>query len=392
MASFLIIIGSLLLLGYVAHVVGKRAHVPRVTLLLLLGIAAGPSTLDLIPRGIAEWFPTVADMALAMVGFLLGERLSLANLRESGRVVLGVSLSVMLATGLLVGTAIFVLSGDVALALALAGVAAATAPAATVDVIRECKARGPLTDTVWGVVAIDDAWCIILFSVLLVVAEGISHGTSNGLGDVMQGLREVFGAMGLGIVLGIPMAWLTGRVRPGEPTLLEAAGFVFLCAGAALAFDVSYLLTCMVLGATVANLATHHTRPFRDIEGISEPFLIVFFFLAGYRLDIPALLAVGLVGASYFFARIAGRLLGAWIGGHLSRAQPVVRQRIGWCLLAQAGVPLGLALHAAERLPAVGTVLLTVVIGTTVLFDVIGPLLTYRQLRLAGEIPSEESP
>jgi Kef-type K+ transport system membrane component KefB len=392
MASFLIIIGGLLLLGYVAHVVGKRAHVPRVTLLLLLGIASGPYVFDLVPRGIVEWFPTVADMALAMVGFLLGERLSLANLRESGRVVLGVSLSVMLATGLLVGTAIFVLSGDVVLALALAGIASATAPAATVDVLREFKARGPLTDTVWGVVAIDDAWCIILFSILLVAAEGVAHGSSNGFGDVMQGLREVFGAMGLGIVLGIPMAWLTGRVRPGEPTLLEAAGFVFLCAGAALALDVSYLLTCMVLGATVANRATHHVRPFRDIEGISEPFLIVFFFLAGYGLDIPALLAVGLVGSSYFFARIAGRLLGAWVGGHLSRAQPVVRQRVGWCLLAQAGVPLGLALHAAERLPGVGAVLLTIVIGTTVLFDLIGPLLIYRQLRLAGEIPSEKTP
>jgi Kef-type K+ transport system membrane component KefB len=197
--------------------------------------------------------------------------------------------------------------------------------------------------------------------------------------------------MGLGIVLGIPMAWLTGRVRPGEPTLLEAAGFVFLCAGAALALDVSYLLACMALGTTVANRATHHLRPFRDIEGISDPFLTVFFFLAGYELDIPALLAVGLVGSGYFVARIAGRLLGAWIGAHLSHARPVVRRRIGWCLLPQAGVPLGLALHAAERLPSIGTVLLTVVIGTTVLFDLIGPLLTYRQLRLAGEVPSEET-
>lgn len=391
MASFLLIIGCLLLLGYVAHVVGKRAHVPRVTLLLLLGIAAGPYALDLVPPGIVTWFPTVADMALAMVGFLLGERLSFANLRKSGRVVLGVSLSVMLASGLLVGVVVFVLSGDVVLALALAGIASATAPAATIDVIREFKASGPLTDTVWGVVAIDDAGCIILFSVLLVVAESVAHGTSSGFGDVMRGLREVFGAMGLGIVLGIPMAWLTGRVRPGEPTLLEAAGFVFLCAGAALAFDVSYLLSCMVLGATVANRATHHVRPFRDIEGISEPFLTVFFFLAGYGLDIPALLAVGLVGSGYFFARIAGRLLGAWIGGHLSQARPVVRQRIGWCLLPQAGVALGLALHAAERIPSVGTVLLTVVIGTAVLFDLVGPFLTYRQLRLAGEIPSEET-
>jgi len=392
MDSFLIIIGSLLLLGYVAHVVGKRAHVPRVTLLLLLGIASGPYVLDLVPRGIVEWFPTVADMAMAMVGFLLGERLSFANLRESGRVVLGVSLSVMLASGLLVGMVVFVLSSDVVLALALAGISSATAPAATIDVIREFKARGPLTDTVWGVVAIDDAGCIILFSLLLVVAEGVAHGTNNGLGDLMRGLREVFGAMALGIALGIPMAWLTGRVRPGEPTLLEAAGFVFLSAGAALALDVSYLLTCMALGATVANRATHHVRPFRDIEGISDPFLTIFFFLAGYKLEIPALLAVGLVGSSYFFARIAGRLLGAWIGGHLSQADPMVRRRVGWCLLPQAGVALGLALHAAEHVPSVGTVLLTVVIGTTVLFDLIGPFLTYRQLRLAGEIPLEKTP
>lgn len=371
-----------------AHGVGQRLHVPRVTLLLLLGVAAGPVGFDLLPASAEKGFSLVTYLALAMVGFLLGERMALRELRRNSRLVMSVSLSVTLFTALLVFVAVWLASGNLIAALLLAGIAPATAPAATVDVIREAGARGPLTDIVWKVVAVDDVWSVMLFSVLLVMAEGIAVGGGSALASLAGGLGELAGGVLLGLALGYPMAWLTGRLRKGKPMMLEAAGFVFLCAGLAQWLQLSYLLACMVMGAVVANNAHHHLRPFRSIEGVADPFLAIFFFLAGYELDLPVLLALGGIGGAYVVARVLGRVSGGWLGAKLGGAGADTGRRIGWCLMPQAGVALGLALLAGERLPEATAFVLPLVIGSTVLFELVGPVFTLWHLRRAGEIRS----
>jgi NhaP-type Na+/H+ or K+/H+ antiporter len=246
----LLIIGILMLVGWLAHAVGRFVHVPRVTVLLLVGVIAGPSVLDIIPQEIATWFPHVTHLALAMVGFLLGESFVGRELKESGRIVIFVSIGETLGAAVAVFAIALVAQTDLVVALLLAGIAPASAPAATLDVIRENHAKGPLTKSVLGVVAIDDAWGVILFSLLLVVAE-VLMGQGQAIQELAWGLWDVFGAVVLGILLGIPMAWLTGRLKKGEPTLLEAMGFVFICGGLALLLQVSYLLACMALGAVM---------------------------------------------------------------------------------------------------------------------------------------------
>jgi len=206
----------------------------------------------------------------------------------------------------------------------------------------------------------------------------------NPFATIGYGIYEVLGAMVLGVLLGLPMAWMTGRIKPGEPMLLESAGFVFLAAGIAGLLDVSYLLTCMTLGITVANRAHHHVRPFRSIEGIVEPFLATFFFLAGFGLDWELLPTLGMLGAVYILARIAGRILGGYTGGVLAGSSHVVRWRNGPCLLPQAGVAMGLALVATHRMPEIAFIL-PLIIGSTVLFELIGPPITMYQLSKAGE-------
>jgi len=385
----LLILGGLLLVGWFAHTIGRRVHVPRVSLLLVLGIAAGPSFLDLIPPSVAEWFPLVTHVALAMVGFLLGESFAGREIRESGRLVLVVSIAVTLGSALAVFVTTAALGCGVVVAMLLAGISAATDPAATLDVVREYDAEGPVTKAALEIVAIDDAWGVILFSLVLVLAEGLS-GTGGGsvAEGLLRGLWDVGGALLLGVVIGVPMAWLTGRMKDGEPTVLEAAGFVFICAGVAHWLDVSYLLACMALGATVANRATHHTRPFREIEGASQPFLVMFFLLAGYACDIGATLGLGVLGLGYALARTAGRVVAGRGAARLVGAPEVVRRHIGWCLLPQAGVALGLALLAAERVPQVGETVLPLVIAATVLFEVVGPATTWWHLEKAGELRS----
>ena len=381
----LIALGVVLLASYAAHVLGTQIHVPRVTLLLLIGLVTGPAALNLIPEAVYNWFPMVAQMALGMVGFLLGERFVGREISRTGRMVLWISLSVTALAVVFVFTALILVGVPTAFALVMAGIAPATAPIAIYDLVREAGAKGPLTDTVLEVTAIDDAWGLILFSVLLVSAEGLLGGAAVGT-QLLSGVIDMGAAVLLGGLLGLPMAWLTGRLREGEPSLVEGLGFVFLGCGIAAALNLSYLLTCMVMGAVVANRAKHYTRAFHEIEGVSEPFWAIFFVLAGAQFDLAALAGLGLAAMAYVIARTAGRVVGGRVGARIGRAPEVVRANVGWCLLPQAGVAVGLALMALERLPTVGNEILQLVIATTVLFEIIGPVITRLRLERAGEL------
>ena len=288
-----------------------------------------------------------------------------------------------MGTALVILLATWLVTGNLAAALLLAAIATATDPAATLDVIKESGARGPLTRTLAQVVAIDDAWGAILFSVLLVFAElfsgnghsiGATRAWRPGGGGCPDARHRTWSAHGL----------VDRPHTPGRTMLLESAGFVFFAAGMAGLLNVSYLLTSMALGVTVANMARHHVRPFRSIEGISEPFLAMFFFLAGFSLDWSVLPTLGMLGATYVLARIGGRIAGGYVGGVLAGSSPDIRRRNGACMLPQAGVAMGLALVATDRMPEL-TFLLPLVIGSTVIFEVIGPPVTLYHLGKAGE-------
>jgi len=384
-ATVLITLGGLFLLGLVADLLGTHTPLPRVTVLLLTGFAIGPSGLDLLPNFIHAWFPTLTDIALAMIGFLLGQKLTRPALRELGQSVITMSVGEVLMTASLVFSVLSLLGVPLEIALMLAGIAPATAPAATVDVIHEYQAKGRFTETLLGIVAIDDAWGLFVFSLLLSIAQALSG--QGGAGEMLAASGwEIGGAILLGLLLGLPMAYLTGRIRPGEPTQAEALGLVLLCAGLAVWAEVSYILAAMTMGAVVSNLAKHHDRPFHTIEGIEWPFLILFFLLAGAALHVDALAHLGLLGAGYIGLRVIGRLLGTRLGGWLSGADTTTRRWIGLALLPQAGVAIGMALVASQRFPELKDIILTVVLGSTVVFELIGPVITRRVLIRVGNI------
>lgn len=373
------------LIGLLADLAGRHTPLPRVTLLLLAGFLIGPAGLDWLPQFTISWFPLFTDIALAMIGFLLGHRLTLPELRELGRPVLAMSIGEAIVTALLVFSVLSLFGVPLAVALLLAGIAPATAPLATVDVINEYRARGKFTNTLLGIVAIDDAWGLLIFSALLAVVHAINgHG---GAADVLvSSAWEIGGALLLGLLLGLPMAYITGRIHPGEPTQAEALGVVLLCAGLAVWIGVSSILATMVLGSVVANLSRHHDRPFHAIEGIEWPFLILFFLLAGASLHVGALTQVGILGTAYIGLRIAGRILGTRLGGLLSGAEPDIRKWMGLALLPQAGVAIGMALLASQRFPEIRDIILPVILGSTVIFELIGPVVTRSVLIRIGDV------
>jgi len=380
----LIVAGSLFLAGMTAELLGRRTRLPRVTLFLLLGFAAGPAGLDLLPEQAEAWFPPVSIVALVMVGFLLGGGLTRRDFREHGRDVLVISLVVVVVTALVVLGGLLLFGVPVAAALALAAVAPATDPAATVDLVRECGARGRFTKVLIGIVAVDDGWGVVLFSVVL-AGMPIALGSTGSLQVLLHGAWDVLGAVLVGVALGLPTAYLTGRIRPGEPTLAEALGVVLLCGGVSLWLEVSYLLSSIVLGAVVVNLARHHRRPFRAIEGIEWPFICLFFALAGASLEPDALVTAGLLGAGYAALRIAGKLAGGWLGAVLSGADGPLRRWIGPALLPQAGIAMGMTLILVQRHPELRDTVLPVAIGTTVLFELVGPVVSRAALVRVGE-------
>jgi Kef-type K+ transport system membrane component KefB len=383
-AKILLTLGALLFLGFVTDSLGRRTKLPRVTLLLLFGILVGPSGLDLLPDFGRAWFPVVSNMALVMVGFLLGGKLSLDLMRTHGRGILSISAAAVLATTCLVFLGLLLMKVRADVALLLAGIAPATAPAATADVVRESNADGPFTRTLLGVVAVDDAWGLLVFSIALAGAQALSGG--GGVSEVtLVGAWEIFGALLVGILLGIPMAYLTGRIEPGEPTLAEALGIVFVCGGLALALDVSFLLASMVTGVVVVNLAKHHERPFHAIEGIEWPFLILLFVLAGASLQVASVHAIGPLVLAYVILRAGGRILGGWLGSKGSDLGRIGRKWMGLALMPQAGVALGMALVASNRFPSLGPQIMSVVICATVVFEIVGPVLTKAALSAVGE-------
>jgi Kef-type K+ transport system membrane component KefB len=383
-AMTVLTIGGLLALGLATEALGSLTRLPRVTLLVLFGVAIGPSGANLLPVDVEEWYAIFADIALLMVGFLLGGKLSLAFLRETGRPVLFISVLEVAGVAAVLFAGLTAIGTDPVLALLLAGMAPASAPAAIKSVVSETGAKGRFTDILLGVVAIDDAWGLIAFSVLLAVAQAISGG--GGVAEALgYGAWELGGALAVGLALGLPAAYLTGWLRPGEPTRIEALAVVFLCGGLALWLEVSFLLAAMVAGILVANLARHHTRPFREIENIEWPFMILFFVLAGASLEIGQLAAIGSVGLAYVALRLAGLVAGGWLGGLLAGTGPATRRLIGLAITPQAGVALGMALVAGNRFPEMRDQILAVVIGSTVIFEIAGPVLTRAALARAGE-------
>jgi Kef-type K+ transport system membrane component KefB len=384
LTDFFVLIGAILLLSLATDYLGRKTRLPRVTLLLLFGFLIGPSGLNFLTDIHQAWFPLATDIALLMIGFLLGGQLSKHNLQKLGRQVFSISLVAALMPGVMVLLGLLLLGINPEVSFLLAGIATATAPAATIDVVHEMKARGRFTQTLLGVVALDDAWGLIIFSLML-IAAGFYAGDTAIIPLLLAGAWEIAGAVLVGVGLGIPAAFLTGRIRSGEPTLVEAIGVIFLCGGVSIALGVSLLLAVMAMGATIVNLAKHHKRPFHAIEHIEWPFMILFFVLAGASFHIDALLQMGIVGIAYVLFRCIGKLSGAWLGAVISNAPDAIRNWIGIALMPQAGVALGMALIASQRFPDTGAFVLNVVIGAVVVFELFGPILTRMALLRSGE-------
>ena len=327
-----------------------------------------------------------------LIAFGIGSQFTLHNLRRLGKGIFLIALLEALGAFVVVVLAMSLLfKQSMAVSLLFGGISAATAPAATIMVIRELKAKGIFTDTLLATVAIDDPICVILFGVVGGFAAVLSQGQAfSFFTTVLKPIGEIAAAVALGAAIGFAVVYLARKVKSEQDLQLVTLGLVLLAAGLALAWNLSNLLVCMALGSVVGNYSRRRELVFRSLQGIENPLYLIFFVLSGASLKLEILARVGLLGVGYVVFRVMGKMLGAYLGASITKAPEVVRKYLGLGLVPQAGVALGLSLLVREQFPQIGQSIATVIVAATVIYELVGPVVAKYAITRSGEVGAAE--
>ena len=382
-------LGLILLLGLLAERLIQKIKLPTVTAFIIAGILLGPSLLNLINPQLIGSSGLISNIALGIIAFSLGESFLCSSFKEIGRPVIYISLIAAFLPCILVTMGLyFLLEQPLYVAILFGAISSATAPAATLMVIREYKARGSLTNTLLGVVAIDDAWCLIVFSLSFAFSKDMIQGDANPswFKVIYPFIKEIIFVIILGSLTAFACNFISRYIKLKSDLLIYILGFLLLNTGLALYFHLSLLLTNIIFGAVLVNISTTSFKFFDLIKSVDAPLYLVFFILAGANLEIALLQGVWIFGLAFIILRSSGKIIGAYLGGYLSKAEHKIRKYLGWGLLPQAGVAIGLALIVKEEFPQVGNILFPTIIATTVFYEIVGPIFTKYALVASKEV------
>lgn len=345
----------------------------------------GPHCLNILDQDVISHFSIVSDMALGFIAFSIGAEFSIKYLRKVGKSPVVIAVLEGLTATILVDITLLVLGYDTPLALALGAIASATAAASTLMIVKQYKSKGPVTNTLLPVVAMDDAVALMSFGISMAIIKVISSGSFSAKAMLMP-LVEIFGALIFGAILGFIMTQLVRLYTGRGNRLAVTVGMTFLCIGVCNMTGLSSLLACMMMSAVFANTSRYTDKIFEPLDRITPPFYMMFFILSGASLDITIIPKIGLVGAVYVIVRVLGKMLGAYIGAVISKAPSVVKKYLGLTLIPQEGVAIGLVTVAKGTLPKYGNTIQTVVLCGIVIYELLGPLITKTTLKAAKEI------
>jgi len=389
-AAVLLALGIMLLFGFVSTRGTKKLGLPFVSGYIVCGIVIGPHLLGLIPQSIVDSMGFVSDIALAFIAFGVGRFFKKETIRRTGLSVLLITvLEALLAGALVTAAMVGVFHLDWNLALLLGAIATATAPASTMMTIQQYHARGGFVDLLLQIVALDDVVCLMVFTLASAVVRARADGVIT-WSDIALPLLYNAAAMGLGALFGFFLSRMLPPSRSRDNRLILAVAMLLLLSGVCAAVNVSPLLACMVFGAVFINL-TSDKKLFKQINKFTPPVMILFFVVSGMKLNLSVLTAFGLVGVGYFLVRILGKYFGAYLGCALTRQEKKTRVYLGAALVPQAGVAIGLAYLAERILPAdIGSLLVTIILASSVLYELIGPACAKMALFRSGAIKQGE--
>ncbi len=327
-------IGMIITLAYLGSKLVQRIGIPQVVGFIMVGVVLGTSVLNIVPLALVHELNFISEIALGLIGFDMGSHLRLSELRRLGRSILFILIGEAFGALLLVGGGVYLLTGSVYTALVFGALAAATAPAATVDVLAEYRAEGPMTTTLLAVVGLDDALALLLFSLAAAAAESLLARTGGISWQEMAllPLQEIGGALLLGILVGLPFQWMLNRLKERHAVCSFIVGTVLFVAGLATSIDASLILALMTMGIVVANFGGNNSEYAHCvIERVGPLAYTLFFALVGARLQFSLLPQMGLLGLVYIAMRSLGKFGGAWLGGaRRRRGSPGARQSGVW--------------------------------------------------------------
>ncbi|WP_295763124.1 cation:proton antiporter [uncultured Oscillibacter sp.] len=409
--EILIGLSAALIGGLLLSRLAKRLALPAVTAYLVTGLLLGPfciGALGLSGLGFAsmeavERLNILSQVALGFIAFTIGNEFRVSQLKTMGRQAIIVGILQAAAATALVDLALIVLHLvrpeiiSVSSAITLGSIAAATAPAATLMVVRQYKADGPMTRLLLMVVAIDDAVGLVLFSASFGVAMALESGSVSVVTVLVEPLVEIVLSLVLGAAAGLALYWVERFFHSRSKRLSISIGFVLLTAGLSMEeFEVggvrcgfSLLLVCMMTGTLFCNICDFSEELMARVDGWTAPLFVLFFVLSGAELDLSVLKdpSVLLIGIIYIFVRSLGKYLGAYGSCALTGCDEKIKKHLGITLLPQAGVALGMAITAQAL--ADGAVVRSVVLFSVLVYELVGPALTKRSLLAAGEIQPE---
>lgn len=378
----------ILITGIIMARVVSLFKLPNVTGYLLAGLIIGPSFLNIVSSNKVPGLSVVSEAALGFIAYSIGSEFEFNHLKKLGKGILWITVLEALGAVVVVDIVmIFIFKQPIAFSIVIGAIAAATAPAATIMVIRQYKAQGPVVDTLLPVVAMDDAVSIMAFGISMAVAKSITgYGQVSMAKAIFSPFLEIILAFLIGIIIGLILSFVSTKTKGESELLTVVISALFLAIGIAKMLDISALLVCMMIGATVANVAPNSDRVLSVAERFTPPIFIAFFTIAGADLDISILKDVGIIGVGYVVFRIIGKVLGASLGAYIADSPKTVKKYLGFTLIPQAGVAIGLSMIAQDTMPTYGMQLRTIILSATVIYELIGPVMTKIALMKAGEI------
>lgn len=409
--EYLLSIGFAMFAGLFLTRLTSRLRLPDVTSYLVAGLLIGPLGLGALKvPGLGfqsfdyvESMRLICDVALGFIAFSIGNEFRLSSLKAIGRQATVIAIFQALAATVLVDVSLLILhiflkdQLPISTCLILGAIATATAPAATVMVINQYKAKGPLTSILLPIVALDDAAGLIVFAISTGIAKGLSFGTVNIVSILVNPLLEIVASLAMGAGMGWVFSIIEKFYHSRSKRLSLAVAVVFVCAAiskvtislpGSVEIGFSSLLVCMMCGTFFCNLCDFSEEIMYRTDRWTAPVYVLFFVLSGAELDLRVFgsLAVVGIGLAYIIARSAGKILGAGISSRFMGCQESVCKYLGITLLPQAGVALSMSVTVAADFDAEGAIIRNIVLFSVLIYELVGPLLTKLALTDAGEI------
>ena len=396
--NLILLLGIILLLGAIGGRLFQKLRIPQVVGYIVIGIIIGQSGLQVLSVSVITSLDPISSIALSLIGFLIGSELKISVLKKYGKQFVGILLFEAIVPFFVVSILVTFISYaftknlaiSISLGLILGSISSATAPAATTDVLRENRTRGPLTTTVLGIVAMDDAVALILYAIASSIASSLLGATGGTLAHKMLTLAyDVFVSIAVGSAIGALLSRFILHVMNNEDRILAfSLGSIFLCTGICIFLNLDTILAAMSIGFFMINFAPAKTRPtFALVEKFTPPIYVLFFVLVGAKLNIWNVTPyIGLIAIIYIICRTLGKSLGSVVGAKLTKAPVTVRKYLPWCLLSQAGVAIGLSIAAGnDFVQSIGPTIILIITATTFVVQLLGPICVKHAVTKAGE-------